>query len=64
MLKKKAVLKSSKYSQENLFLMKLRAFRFETLLKKFPTQAFLCEYWEFFFKKAYFEENLWMAASE
>ena len=34
MLKKKAVLKSSKYSQENLFLMKLRAFRFETLLKK------------------------------
>ena len=47
------------------FWIKLQSFRSDQQLfeKEISTQVFFCEYCKIF-KKAYFEENLWAAASE
>ena len=56
---KKLLLKISKNSQENtyvsLFVIKLQAFRSETLLEKTSAQVFSCKYCEIF-KNTYLEE--------
>ena len=59
---KKGVLKkvanfTGKHLCRGLFLIKLQAFRFATLLKETPTLVFYCEICEIF-KNTYFEEFL------
>ena len=65
---KKAVLKNfsiltGKYLCSSLFLIKLKSFRSATFLKRDSNAGVFL--WIFRnFKKAYFKENLWTAASE
>ena len=64
---KKRVLKNfanftEKHLCWSLFLMKFQAFRSAALLKKDPTQVFVCEIFEIF-KNTYFEEHLRTTAS-